>query len=123
MAEHRGAIDLELARRFETDTRDAITGLDGANDRTLLGAVEGSPRGVPEWDWAPYFPGGTVQSKVLDARCAGSLSFLACFGHPGAPDFLAADFLKARPEYSHLDGLLKDLKARPWTKFGAGMKK
>jgi hypothetical protein len=123
MAEHHGTIDLELAKRFETDTRDAITGLDGANDRTLLGAVEASPRGVPEWDWAPYFPGGTVQSKVLDARCAGSLSFLASFGHPGAPDFLAADFLKARPEYSHLDGLLKDLKARPWTKFGAGMKK
>ncbi|HWE35445.1 MAG TPA: C45 family peptidase [Isosphaeraceae bacterium] len=122
MAEHHGAIDLELAKRFETDTRDAITGLDGANDRTLLGAVEGSSRGVPEWDWTPYYPGGTVQSKVLDARSAGSLSFLASFGHPGAPDFLADDFLKTRPEYAPLKGLLKDLKARPWAKFGAGMK-
>lgn len=123
MAEHRGAIDLELAQRFETDTRDVVTGRDGANDRTLLGAVELSPRGVPEWDWAPYYPGGTVQSKALDARSAGSLTFTASCGHPGAPDFLAADFLKAHPEYSPMKGLLKDLKARPWTTFGAGMKK
>ena len=64
MAEHKGKIDVELGKRFETDDFDVIDGKNGANDRTLCGRVEITSRGVPEWDWGPYFPGGTVQSKV-----------------------------------------------------------
>jgi hypothetical protein len=37
----------------------------GANERSLCGAVESSPRGVPEWDWPTYFPGGAAQAKMM----------------------------------------------------------
>ncbi len=40
---------------------DVIDQTHEANDRTLCGRVEITPRGLPEWDWKPYFPGGTVQ--------------------------------------------------------------
>lgn len=122
ITQHRGRIDVEVAKRLETDLFDVITGKSGANERTLCGCVEASPRGIPEWDWGPYYPGGTVQSKVIDAELAGSLTFWGAIGHPGAPDFIANDFLKAHPEYAGMNGLLKDLRARPWSRFAKGMR-
>ena len=68
MAEHKGAIDVELGKAFETDNFDVIDKKHEANERTLCGRVEITSRGVPEWDWGPYFPGGTVQSKVIDSH-------------------------------------------------------
>ena len=121
MKEYEGKIDAEAGKRFELDTVDAVTGLDGANDRTLFGVVEGNERGVPEWDWGPYYPGGTVQSKVSDGKTADSMSFWAAMGHPVGPPFKAEAFLKARPEYDWMKGLLKDLDAHPWSKFSANM--
>jgi hypothetical protein len=122
MDQHQGKIDIEIAKAMETDVFDALEGKPGANERTLTGAVEGSSRGVPEWDWGPYFPGGTVQSKVIDAEMAGKMEFWAAYGHQNAPDFVANDFLKAHPEYEWMRGLLKDMPARPWSRFAAGRK-
>ncbi len=122
IAEKEGKIDVELGKLMETDTFDAFEGKPGANERTLTGAVELSPRGVPEWDWTPFYPGGTVQSKVIDAAMAGRMEFWAAIGHHNAPDFVADDFLKARPEYEWMRGLMKDLRARPWSRFSSGMR-
>ena len=88
MAEHKGKIDLELGKRFENDDFDVITGKNGANERTLCGRVETSPRGVPEWDWGPFYPGGTVQSKVIDGNLADQMAFWGQVGHHGS-DFVA----------------------------------
>jgi hypothetical protein len=120
--ENKGKIDVEVGKAMETDVFDAFEGKAGANERTLTGVVETSPRGVPQWDWGPYYPGGTVQSKVVDAAMAGRMEFWAAIGHHNAPDFIAEDFLKARPEYGWMKGLLKDLRARPWSKFSSGMR-
>jgi hypothetical protein len=118
VAEHKGRIDVELGKRFETDDLDITIGRREANERTLCGRVEVSPRGVPEWDWAPFYPGGTVQSKVTDASMAERMSFWAQVGHHGS-DFLVAPFLELHPEYRWLDGFLKDMKCGPWTRFDA----
>ena len=63
------------------------------DERTLCGRVEISPRGVPEWDWGPFYPGGTVQSKVIDGTLAGKMAFWGQIGHHGS-DFIADRFLK-----------------------------
>ena len=120
--QHKGKIDAELGKALETDVFDAFEGKPGANERTLTGRVETSPRGVPEWDWTPYYPGGTVQSKVIDASMAARMEFWAAIGHHNAPDFVAEDFLNERPEYAWMRGLLKDLRARPWSRFSGTMK-
>lgn len=122
ISEHKGRIDVETGKRFETDIYDVIDRATGANDRTLCGCVEVSPRGVPEWDWGPFFPGGTVQAKVLDAAMAGRMEFWARVGHPGAPDFLAEDFVAQHADYAWMKDLLKDLKTGPWSRFAANRK-
>jgi phospholipase B-like protein len=122
MAEYKGRIDIEASKKFETDAFDAYQKKEGANERTLCGAVEGSPRGVPDWDWPKYFPGGTVQAKVMDGQMAEKMELLAAYGHPCAPDFIADDFLKQRPEYEWMRGLLRDMKSGAWTQFATGMK-
>ena len=116
IAEHRGKIDLELAKRFETDDLDVIERRREANERTLCGRVEISPRGVPEWDWGPFFPGGTVQSKVTDSTLTERMAFWGQVGHHGS-EFLAEPFIQAHPEYTWMRGLLKDMKAGPWSLF------
>jgi hypothetical protein len=116
VAEHKGKIDVELAKRFETDDLDVIADRRDANERTLCGRVETSPRGVPEWDWAPFFPGGTVQSKVTDAAMAERMALWAQVGHHGS-DFLAGPFLGQHSEYQWMQGLLKDMKCGPWARF------
>jgi len=122
LAEYKGRIDSETSKKFESDGFDAYAKKEGANERTLCGAVEGSPRGIPEWDWPQYFPGGTVQAKVMDGRMAEKMEMLAAFGHPCAPDFIADDFLKQRAEYDWMRGLLRDLKTGAWTQFTTEMK-
>ncbi len=114
----KGAIDVQKGQEFETDVFDVIDRKHGANERTLCGRVEISPRGVPEWDWTPYFPGGTVQAKVADAAMTARLEFWGQIGHNGS-DFIAADFLKSHPEYDWMKGLLRDMKAQPWARLSA----
>ena len=122
MAARKGQIDIDAAKSFETDKYDVIERRDDATERSLCGAVESSPRGIPEWDWNKFFPGGTVQAKVIDSTMADAMKFWAAVGHPCAPDFIAADFLKAHPEYDWARGLLRDLKSGPWTIFSSGMR-
>src|SRR5262249_20979118 len=98
-----------------------FTGKHELNERTLCGRVEVSRRGVPEWDWAPYYPGGTVQAKVLDAGLAEKLAFWGQVGHHGA-DFIADDFHRDHKEFDWMRGLLKDMKCQPWCRFDTGMK-
>ena len=98
-----------------------ITHQNEGNERTLCGRVEVSPRGVPEWDWGPFYPGGTVQSKVIDGTLAAKLAFWGQMGHHGS-DFIAEDFLKQHKEYDWMRELLRDMKCQPWCRFEAGMK-
>ncbi len=122
MAQYKGAIDVDVAKKMESNTYDVIEKREGPDERSLCGTVDISPRGVPEWDWPKYFPGGTVQAKVVDSTMAGKMEFWAAMGHPCGSDFVAADFLKKHPEYGWMHGLLQDMPNHPWTLFASGMK-
>ena len=124
----KGTIDVEMAQDFLADHIDSFEktssnmGKAQPNERSLCGHVDVSPRGVKQWDWAPYNPGGAVQGKATDSKMAGNMSFVARAGHPCGADFEAADFLEHHPEYSWQKPLLHDMKAGPWTTFEAGQK-
>jgi hypothetical protein len=122
MAQYRGKIDIQVAIKMESDQYDVIEKKIGPNERTLCGCVELSPRGTPEWDWGKFYPGGTVQAKVMDGALAEKMQFYAAIGHPSGPDFIAGDYLKAHPENEWMRGLIHDMKAQPWTLFGRNMK-
>ena len=122
MAEYKGRIDVETAKQFEADKYDVIDKRDGPNERTLCGTVEASPRGIPEWNWGKFFPGGTVQAKVIDATMAEAMRFWGAVGHPCAPAFKADAFHAAHPEYNWARGLTRDMPTGAWTEFSSGMK-
>jgi len=123
MTENKGKIDVETAKLFEADAYDIVEKRQAPDEHTLCGCVDKSPRGVPEWDWGKFYPGGTVQAKATDSAMARKMQLWAAMGHPCAPDFVAADFLKEHTEYGWMRGFLRDMKTQPWTLFTAGMTK
>jgi len=120
MKQYKGEINIKLAEQFLSDHEDAYLKKDGANEHTLCGHTDVSPRGVPEWGWGPNYPGGAVQGKAMDSEMARHMSFIARRGHPCGADFLAAPFLKAHPEYAWQESVLRDMLAGPWTIFHSG---
>jgi hypothetical protein len=128
MSAVKGQIDVEMAEQFLSDHVDRYERVtldkkvDFPNERSLCGHVDNSPRGVREWDWAPYNPGGAVQGKATDSTMVGKMSFVARAGHPCGQDFLAEPFLDRHPEFGWQKPLLRDMKAGPWTVFTTGQK-
>jgi hypothetical protein len=127
MKEAKGKIDVAMAEAFLSDHADSFekavsTTEEQPNERALCGHVDTSSRGVKEWDWAPFNPGGSVQGKATDSSMAAKMSFVARAGHPCGEDFLAEPFLDHHPEYSWQKPLLHDMKAGPWTVFSSGQK-
>src|SRR5882757_9792169 len=123
LKENKGKIDVALAEKMLGDHADTAQHKEDANERTLCGHVDASPRGVKEWGWDPYNPGGAVQGKATDSAMAAKMSFVARAGHPCGADFLAADYLERHPEFSWQKPLLRDMKAGPWTTFTSGQTK
>jgi len=120
ISQNKGKIDVSLAQQFLSDHRDTFEKKDEANERTLCGHSETSPRGVPEWEWEAFHPGGAVQGKAMDSEMAKNMSFTARRGHPCGKDFLAAEFLKQHPEFAWQKSVLIDMKSGPWTEFKVG---
>ena len=68
IAEHKGKIDLELGKRFETDDFDVILReARGATSGRSAAASRPRRAACPSGTGRPFYPGGTVQSKVTDA--------------------------------------------------------
>ena len=122
MTQAKGKIDVAMAQQFLADHVDSFDKKDQQNERALCGHVDASPRGVKEWGWDAYDPGGAVQGKAMDSAMAAKMSFVARAGHPCGKDFMAADFLDRHPEYAWQKPLLRDMKAGPWTVFASGQK-
>jgi hypothetical protein len=122
MQQSKGKVDVNMAEQFLSDHFDSFEKKEQANERTLCGHVDVSSRGIKEWGWDAYNPGGAVQGKATDSAMAAKMSFVARAGHPCGEDFLAGDFLERHPEFSWQKPLLHDMKAGPWTVFTAGQK-
>src|ERR1700752_806343 len=122
MQKAKGKVDVTMAEQFLSDHYDSFEKKEQANKRALCGHVDASPRGVKEWGWDAYNPGGAVQGKATDSAMAAKMSFVARAGHPCGADFLAEPFLEHHPEYSWQKPLLRDMKAGPWTLFTSGQK-
>jgi len=119
MTEYKGKINAEKAKLFEGDHLDASTGSAASNSNVLCGHTDEDPKGLPEFIWGPYFPGGSVQGKVTQASLAKELKLWARMGHPCGQDFVASKFFENHPEYKWQEKFLKDMRAYPWTLFRA----
>ena len=103
-------------QRFLADHYDTFEKKEDADERTLCGHVDLSPRGVAEWQ-PPYGAAGAVQNKVADATMAEHMSFTAAAGHACGLNFKAAEYLRKHPGFAWEKPLLRDMDAYPWTTF------
>ncbi|HEV2385851.1 MAG TPA: C45 family peptidase [Candidatus Acidoferrales bacterium] len=115
MKQYRGQIDVRLAEQFEADHFDAYARRKGADERTLCGHIDASPRGS-----VPFEPFGATQGKVVDSGLAARMSFIAHLGHPCGESFYAKPFLAAHPQFAWEASILRDMPAGPWTQFSSG---
>ncbi len=120
MTQNKGQIDVVLAQQFLADHWDSYQNKQEANERTLCGHLEDSPRGMPAWDRTPYYPDGAVTGKAADSTMTKNMSFIARAGHPCGQDFIADKFLAAHSEYDWMKPVLKDMKGNPWEEFKTG---
>ena len=118
--ENKGKIDVALAQRMLGDHVDTFQKKEEANERALCGHVDTSARGVPQWAYTPFYPGGAVQGKATDSTMTKEMRLTARVGHPCGEDFLAKPFLAAHPDYAWEEPYLRDMKAGPWTEFRSG---
>jgi hypothetical protein len=116
MAENKGTITADSARRFLADHYDTVDKEIAPSERTMCGHVDLSHRGSKPWQ-ADYGPAGTVQNKVADAAMAARMEFSAAMGHSCGIDFKAAEHLKQHPEFDWQKGALRDLDSHAWTTF------
>lgn len=116
MSHYKGQITLGMGQRFLGDHLDSVTGKEDANERTLCGHNDLSPRGLKGWVPA-YSPAGTAQAKVSDGKMAERMMFSASLGHSCGIGFRAKEHLKAHPEFGYQRDLLRDMPSQPWTEF------
>jgi len=116
MAKNKGKIDVAVAQRFLADHYDTYTQKEDANERTLDGHVDLSPRGMEPWE-PPFGNAGAVQNKAADAAMVAGMSFTAAAGHACGMNFKAQEHLREHPEFNWEQGLLRDMDAHPWTTF------
>ncbi len=115
-----GKVDVERAKIMLADHYDVYAGKELPGDRTICGHWElaPDPAGGPGNSWAkPYYPGGALDGKVVDARMALGMSFWGKWGSSCDIPFDAEKFLKAHRQYDYLAGYLKSRPAEPWTVF------
>lgn len=120
MKEYAGKINLYLAERFEADHYDSYLCKIAPSGRTLCAHndLDAQLAGGGE----PFYPGGTVDGKVLDSKMAKEMSFVARWGSACGTAFDARKFLEKHPQYDWMKEILKDRPSEPWTVFRAGEK-
>ena len=120
MKEHKGMIDLEKAEAFLADHTDTYLNTTVPGSRGLCGHMEldAQMNGLDE----PFYPLGAYDGKVVDSKMAKRMSFRAHWGSPCNIPFIAADYLKAHPQYDWMEGLITDRPAEQWVDFVAGEK-
>jgi len=106
-------------KQIEADHVDATQGKTVANRCVICGHIDADAKGCKEWDLAPYYPMGAVQSKVTTADLAKNMQFWAHMGHPCGESFIGADFYKKHPEYAWQAKYLNNMLSYPWTLFSA----
>src|SRR5208282_6278170 len=116
MAENKGKIDLTVAERFMADHFDTFENKEDADERTLDGHIDLSPRGSGTWQ-PPFGMAGAVQNKAADASLLAEMSFSAAAGHACGIDFKAAEHLRAHPSFDWQKDLQRDTNAHAWTTF------
>ena len=119
MEQHKGKIDLKAAKAILSDHYDIYTQKDNPCSRTVCAHYEVDPREYMSQSNrpVPFEPRGAVDGVVCSANTVHKLGFSARYGSSCGKPFIAAEFLKAHPQFDHLKDFLTDRPSVPWTNF------
>jgi len=118
MSEHKGKIDVELAKEFEADQFEQALGQINPGGFVLMARMEITDIPEIQGQVAPR-PFGANEAKVVNADLAKNMSFWARIGHPDGSEFTWDTFLVENPAFAWQKPYLKDLKSQPWALFSS----
>jgi hypothetical protein len=113
-------LDINIAKSYLADHYDASIDRELASRCSLCGHVDTDERGCPEFEWGPFYPGGSFDAKITTTSLAKEGKMWARWGKPCGTSFESEPFLKKHPEYSWQKPLLNDLKSYDWTLIEGG---
>jgi hypothetical protein len=111
---YEGRIDASAARQMLADHYDAYLRHGNPGPRSICGHNELADGISSPSKWAPFYPMGAVDGKVLDSHMARRMSFWARWGSTCGKPFLAERFIEEHPQYDWLRGYMDDRPTRNW---------
>jgi hypothetical protein len=118
LEEYRGRINLASGEKIIADHYDVYNDQETqGNSRTVCSHYDLDKREYMSDPSRPkpYQPRGAIDGMGIDANLAEKLQLDARFGSSCGTAWCAAEFLKAHPQFSHLEPFLHDRPTQPWT--------
>jgi hypothetical protein len=112
---NKGRLGVEVAKALLADHRDSYSKTDTPSRNSICGHIETDARGIPQWEYGPYYPGGCFDGKVTDTQLAKRGSFWTHWGRPCNTPFETRPFLSNHAEYEWQRPRLKNVVPYPWT--------
>ncbi|XXY22007.1 C45 family peptidase [Sorangium sp. So ce216] len=117
-----GKIDLAYGRRLLGDTFDPYLMRIEPSSRCICAHYDVDPMQYvsdPNAVWnIPFFPGGSVDAKVVTSELASRMCLSGIFGRADGAPFDADEFLRIHPQWSWQAKFLKSRPRQPWTLLG-----
>ena len=116
MAKYKGKIDVAAAQRFLADHYDTFEKKEDADERTLCGHVDLSPRGVRDGN-RPTGRRARFRTKLRTPRWRSTCPSPRRRGTPAASTSSRPNTCSKHSGFSWEKSLLRDMDAYPWTTF------
>ncbi|MCP4697233.1 MAG: hypothetical protein GY862_10330 [Gammaproteobacteria bacterium] len=117
-----GKIDHVIGQKMLGDTFDVYLGYIQPSSRTICVHYDVDPQPYvsdPNGVWnIPFYPAGSVEGKVTDAKTAKDMGMWGIFGRADGAPFDAEEFLRLHSQWNWQHGYLKSRPSQPWTRFG-----
>lgn len=116
LAEHKGRIDSETAKKIISDHHDPYTKTETPCGRTICGHIDNDD-GHLGGGQGPYYPWGSLDGKVTTAGLLRRSAFEARWGRACGTPFEAKPFFERNPQFEWMRHLTDDRPTRDWTEF------
>lgn len=117
--EHKGKINIEIAKKIISDHYDVYLNKIELNSRTVCSHYDLDAREYMSDPSRPkpYAPRGAIDGCVVDSKMAKKMSFELRYGNSCGTPFLKNEFCDRNRQWAHLREYLHDRPQQPWTVF------
>ena len=119
MDEHKGKINIEVAKTIISDHYDVYLHKENPCSRTVCSHYDLDAREYMSQSDRPkpFAPHGAIDGIVCDTKLAKQMSFVARFGNSCGIPFNKNEYFKKNRQYEKFSPYLKDRPSQPWSDF------